>query len=189
MDIYRRGTDRSNTPKKILKPPLTQPLCPLHVTQCRTVFLSSSAGSTLKSRRIGGVQTHIRSFSLFCRQICISGPCWRFSSREKDPDVSQLWFFMFQMDTCCGTGTMVLSIELRELVRACSWRARSPILTGSADGICSVHTPSPACTPRYWQDSGSHSSPNPDARGSRREMWACLICYHLTHRYTLPFNE
>lgn len=77
MDSYRRrGADRANTPKeKNPKPPLTQPLCPLYVTQCRTVFLSSSAGSTLKSGRIGGVQTHVRSFSLFCMQICISGPC------------------------------------------------------------------------------------------------------------------
>lgn len=64
----------------------------------------------------------------------------------------------------------------------------------SADalGICSLCTPlvQPAHPGTvHWQNSGSHSSLNPDARRSRREIWAWLICYSLTHRYTLPFNE
>lgn len=171
MDIYsRRGTDRTNTPKKNPKSPLTQSLCPFHVPQCRTDFLWSSTGSTLKSRRVGVVQTHIRSFSLFCTQICIPGPCWRFSSREK---------FLISHSSDSSWFKWTLLVELALLVhlaqrscQSCSWPARSPILPGLADALGSAlcAQPSPACTCVHpssarWQNNGSHSSPNGGAAG------------------------
>lgn len=180
-----------SSPKKKPKPPLTQSLCPFYVPQCRTVFLWSSAGSTLKSRRIGVVQTHIRSFSLFCTQICISAPV-EGSAPEKRFLVSHSsdssWFKWTLLVE------MVLLVHLAQRsCQSCSWPARSPILPGLADApeICllctaqpSLHTGSPQFCPlaELWEPL------QPQCRCSR-EIWAGLICYQLTHRYTSPFNE
>lgn len=93
-----------------------------------------------------------------------------------------------------------LLVELALLVhlaqracQSCSWPARNPILTGSADalGICSLCTAQPSLhtsSPQFCPLAEQWEPLQPKSRCSR-EIWAGLICFHLTHRCPLPFNE
>lgn len=120
-----------------------------------------------------------------------SWPLLKVQLQRKVPDISQLWFFMVQMDTSCGTGTSCpFSSEILPELFLASQEPHSPRFSW-CPGICSLcpaqsslHAGSPQFCPlaEQWEPL------QPKWRCSR-EIWAGLICYHLRHEYTLPFNE
>lgn len=69
-------------------------------------------------------------------------PCWRFSSREKVPGISQLWFFMVQMDTSCGNGTSCpFSSEILSELFLASQEPHSPRFSWCPWDLLAVHSP------------------------------------------------
>lgn len=95
---------------------------------------------------------------------------------------------------CCPFSSESLSEAVLDLLFICQ-KPHYHKFSWCPGDLLSVHTPILACTcvhpgTVHWQNNGSNPSPNPDARGSRREIWGWLICYHhLTRGCTLPFNE